>query len=141
MIATILYRMENKPSYSKKNPFSDVLENKWYTYGIAWGAEHKIVKGYGEGIFKPDQIVSREELCAILARYAEYKGLDMTQKAELSDFVDENKIGNWAKENVSFTVKVKLMHGNTKNQFMPKNQATRAEVATVICNLLRLIEN
>jgi uncharacterized repeat protein (TIGR02543 family) len=140
MIATILYRLENKPSYSKNNPFIDVLENEWYTDGIAWGAEHRIVKGYGEGIFKPDQIVTREELCAILSRYVKYKGLDLKQKSELTEFVDENQIADWAKETVRFTVKVELMHGNAQNQFQPKKQATRAEVATVICNLLRLLK-
>lgn len=140
MIATIIHRMENKPNYMESNPFNDVLEDKWYTDGITWCAEHKIVKGYGEGIFKPDQIVTREELCAILYRYAQYKGLDVTQKAQLSSFVDESEVGNWAKESVSYAVKAKMVKGNDHNQLQPKKQATRAEVATVVLNLSELIK-
>jgi uncharacterized repeat protein (TIGR02543 family) len=141
MIATILHRLENKPNYRESNPFHDVLENEWYTEGIAWCAEHKIVKGYGEGSYKPDQIITREELCSILYLYAQYKGLDVNQRAQLSSFADETQIGWWAKEFVSYAVKAELLQGNDRNQLQPKNQVTRAEVAAVILNLLQLLKS
>lgn len=141
MIATILHRLENKPEYKQNSPFHDVLENEWYTDGIAWCAQQGIDKGYGEGNFKPNQIITREELCAILYRYAEYKGLDMTKEANLSAFVDKNQIADWANNSMGFALKTELMQGNDHQQIQPKKHATRAEVATVIFNLLQLIES
>lgn len=60
----------------------------------------------------------------------------MTQKVDLSGFVDEDQIGDWAKDAVRFAVMAKLMQGNAHNQFQPKNQAIRAEVAVVMNKLL-----
>lgn len=117
------------------------MENEWYSDGIAWSAQHGIVKGYGARIFKPNQIITRAELCAILYQYVKYKELDVTEQVDLSEFVDQTQIADWAKDSARFAVKVELLQGNDHNQFQPKNQATRAEVAAVIYNLIQLIES
>lgn len=135
MITTMLYRLEGTPKANVKNPFNDVSENQWYTEAISWGAENGIVKGYGNGIFKPEQTITREELCAILYRYAEHKGISINSSTDLNTFVDASDISDWVKEAVSFVVAEGLMNGKGNNIFDPKGTAIRAEVAVVMLNL------
>ena len=82
MIVTILYRLENEPGVSGKSPFTDVAAGQWYTNAVAWAAANGIVTGTTDTTFAPNGNITREQMAAILYRYASYKGLDVSRQAD-----------------------------------------------------------
>ena len=132
MVATVLYRMEGEPAAKTQNPFSDIEDGKWYTDAINWGAENGILLGYPDGAFRPLQEITREQLAAIMMRYAAYKGHDVTMQSDLSSFVDGDLVSGWAKENVSWAVAVGLIKGRDGNRIAPLEYTTRAEAAMIL---------
>lgn len=95
MIVTILYRLENQPAAGSSN-FTDVPADQWYTNAVAWAAANGIVGGYGDGRFAPNDIITREQMAAILYRYAQYKGYDVGNTGDLSRYVDASQVsGLW----------------------------------------------
>jgi hypothetical protein len=134
MIATILYRLENEPEIEKQAEYSDVSDNEWYTEAINWGDANDILYGYGNDIFKPEQDITREEMAAIIARYLEYKGVEIDASSE--KFADNHEIGDWAKSSVDFARALNIIKGRGGNKFAPKAQATRAETAQILMNMI-----
>ena len=74
MLLTVLWRLENKPAASGTNPFTDVASDEWYTEAVIWSSEKKLIEGYDNGLFGPADTLTREQLVAILYRYAKFKG-------------------------------------------------------------------
>ncbi len=133
MMAAVLYNMEGKPACDKSGIFSDVADGKWYTDAVNWAASNNIVSGMPDGTYAPDQALTREQMASILYRYAEYKGIDVSARADLSTFTDGTTVSPWAQDVVQWAVAEKLMSGNG-NELQPKGTATRAQVATVLMN-------
>lgn len=131
MIVTILYRMEGEPE-TAASPFTDVEPGLWYSDAIGWGAANDIVNGYGDGRFGPNDQITREQMAAIFFRYAQYKGYDVTARADLSGYADADQISPYAVEAMQWAVGVKLIGGMTADTLAPKGQATRAQVATML---------
>lgn len=131
MIVTILYRMEGEPE-AAASPFTDVEPGLWYSDAIGWGAANDIVNGYGDGRFGPNDQITREQMAAIFFRYAQYKGYDVTARADLSGYADADQISPYAVEAMQWAVGVKLIGGMTADTLAPKGQATRAQVATML---------
>ena len=131
MIVTILYRMEGEPEAAAA-PFTDVEPGLWYSDAIGWGAANDIVNGYGDGRFGPNDQITREQMAAIFYRYAQYKGYDVTARADLSGYADADQISEYAVEAMQWAVGVKLVNGLTADTLVPKGQATRAQVATML---------
>ena len=133
MMAAVLYNMEGQPDCDKSGLFSDVADGKWYTDAVNWAASNNIVSGMPDGTYAPDQALTREQMASILYRYAEYKGIDVSARADLSTFTDGTTVSPWAQDVVQWAVAEKLMSGNG-NELQPKGTATRAQVATVLMN-------
>ena len=133
MMAAVLYNMEGGPACDKNGLFSDVADGKWYTDAVNWAASNNIVSGMPDGTYAPDQALTREQMASILYRYAEYKGIDVSARADLSTFTDGTTVSPWAQEVVQWAVAEKLMSGNG-NELQPKGTASRAQVATVLMN-------
>ena len=95
MIATILYRIEGSPAVSG-NQFSDVKASDYFANAVSWAAKNGIVNGYGDGTFKPNQPISREEMAAMVYRYAQYKNYDVSARADLSKYTDASTISSYA---------------------------------------------
>ncbi|HMM05292.1 MAG TPA: S-layer homology domain-containing protein [Clostridiales bacterium] len=131
MIVTILHRLEGSPEAGAANPFSDVAEGKWYTEAVVWAAEHKIVDGYGNGKFGPNDPITREQMAAILFRYARYMGYDLAAGADLSGFADQNAISGWALEAMSWSNAAGLIQGDGK-KLTPLGKAERCQVAAIL---------
>lgn len=135
MVVTILFRQEGEPA-AKKSSFIDIEAGQWYTDAVNWGAENGIVKGYEEegGVytFKPNQAITRQELAAIIYRYSEYKGYDVSARASLDTFPDGGTTHSWAKSNVQWAVAEGLISGTDGGRLVPLADATRAQVATVL---------
>ena len=131
MLVTVLYRMEGSPTISQPAGFTD-LRADWYADSVAWGAANGIVKGYDEKTFGPDDLVTREQIAAILHRYAQYKGYAEGETGNLTPFTDASQISDWAHENMIWAVGRKLITGRTADTLAPKATATRAEAAKIL---------
>lgn len=137
MLVTVLYRLEGEPAGTGSSSFSDVRSGSYYEKAVAWAAANGIVTGTGSTSFSPDAKLTREQLAAILYRYAQYKKLDTDAGAKLDSFSDAGNVSGYASEALSWAVSEGLING-ASGRLMPKGDATRAQVAAI---LHRFVEN
>ncbi len=137
MIVTILYRLEKEPA-AGTSPFTDVDATQWYAKAVAWAAANGVVNGTSPTTFNPNDPITREQMAAILYRYASFKGYDVTQKADLAGFTDAAQISDYAKDPMAWANKAGLIGGVSATTLQPQGSATRAQVATI---LMRFCEN
>ncbi len=138
MIVTILWRLEDQPEASGSCSFKDVNGNAYYAKAVAWAAEKGIVTGYDPETYGPSNHITREQLAAILYRYAKYKGYDVTAANNLSAFSDTADVSGYALAAMKWAVAEGLISGTTRSTLSPGDDATRAQVATI---LMRYFEN
>ena len=132
MIVTILWRMENEPAAKHGCPFADVRRGSYYEQAIAWASENGIVTGFDASTFAPDRAITREQLAAILFRFAAYRGMDaVTLRENLSGFQDRAAISTYAVSALNWAVGEGLMQG-TGDKLEPTGSATRAQVAAML---------
>lgn len=132
MIVTILWRMENEPAAKHGCPFADVRRGSYYEQAIAWASENGIVTGFDASTFAPDRAITREQLAAILFRFAAYRGMDaVTLRETLSSFQDQAVISAYAVSALNWAVGEGLMQG-TGDKLEPTGSATRAQVAAML---------
>lgn len=132
MIVTILYRLEGSPAVTGTSAFVDVPAGQWYTDAVNWAAANQIVKGTSATTFAPNDSITREQMAAILYRYAQYKGYDVTKKADLSGYSDNSQIGAYAKDALAWANAAKLINGVTNTTLAPQGNATRAQVSAIL---------
>lgn len=136
-IVTILYRMEGEPSVDGlENTFTDVKEGQFYTEAILWAASQGIVEGYGNGTFKPEAAITREQLAAILYRY---DGEQAVAENVLAAFPDVKKVSPYAVEAMNWAVAndlIKGIGGSASATLSPMASATRAQFATILMRYL-----
>lgn len=137
MIVTILHRMEGIPTIAGET-FTDVADGQYYSNAVAWASANGIVSGYGNGKFGPNDPITREQMAAILYRYAQYKGYDVSQSADLSKYTDAEQVSNYANTAIAWANAEGLINGVTLTTLVPQGNATRAQVATI---LMRFCEN
>ena len=131
MIATILYRLEGSPSTGSAS-FSDVSSGKYYAQAVAWTAENGIVSGYSASRFGPESAITREQLAAILYRYAAYKGYDVSALASLTGYADSSLVASYAKTPFAWAVQAGIISGTGANRLSPSTGATRTQVAAML---------
>ena len=132
MLVTILYRIEGEPITRGSTDFTDVELGRWYTKAVAWAASKDIVNGYGGGKFGPNDPVTREQLTTILYRYTAYKGESTAAfSGNLNRFKDAASVSNYAVDAANWAVGEGIINGSG-DLFMPKSNATRAQVAAII---------
>ena len=132
MIVTILYRLEGSPAVTGTSAFVDVPAGQWYTDAVNWAAANQIVKGTSATTFAPNDSITREQMAAILYRYAQYKGYDVTKKADLSGYSDNSQISAYAKDALAWANAAKLINGVTNTTLAPQGNATRAQVSAIL---------
>ena len=132
MVVTMLYRYEGSPLVSAQCPFQDVAAGKYYRNAVVWAAENQIVGGLGGNRFGPDEAVTREQLAAILYRYANYKGYDTQRSAGLARFADSADVGSYAVNAMKWAVAEGLLSGVSATELQPKGFAIRAQVAAIL---------
>ena len=138
ILVTVLYRREDQPE-AGDCPFTDVRAGEWYTDAITWAAENKIVEGYGDDLFGPEDSITREQFATILYRYAKYKGYDVTAKADITTFVDGSDTEAWAADAMAWAVAEKLINGIENNQLDPQGDAIRAQMAAILMRFCELV--
>ena len=137
MMATVLYRLEDAAA-TGTNPFADVPDGTWYTDAVTWANDAGIVLGTGTG-FAPNEPITREQIAAMFFRYAKYLGLDTEGRTPLTGFTDSDKVSSWAEEAMQWAINAGLFQGNADGTLNPKGNATRAEVATLLERMVKLI--
>ena len=134
MLVTVLWRAENKPQVNLIMPFADVEENAYYAGAVRWAASEGIVKGYSEVEFAPNDNITREQIAAIMHRYAAYKKYDISagENTNILSYADYAEISEYAIPSVQYAVGSGLMKGKTDSTINPSDNATRAETAEIL---------
>ena len=138
MLVTVLHRLDGADA-SGTNSFTDVLNGKWYTNAIAWASANGIVEGLSGNRFAPNAPITREQLAAILFRYAKACGYDVSARAELTAYADAAQVSTWAGDAMRWAVASGLISGRSGAQLAPKGEATRAEVAVILMNFVQKV--
>ena len=136
MLVTALWRMEEKPVVNYLMKFDDIVGNAYYAEAVRWSASEGIVNGYSDTEFAPDKKITREEIAAILGRYAEYKNVDTSVSGDLAQFTDQAQIADWARDNVAWAVGYGMLCGKGDGILDPQGNTTRAEAAAMLQRFL-----
>ncbi len=134
MIVTVLYRLEDEPSVGSV-AFTDVHDGEYYAKAVAWASANGIVNGYGNGKFGPNDAITREQFAAILYRYAQYKGYDVSvgESTNILSYADAQSISEYAVPAFQWSCGAGVMNGSN-GKLLPKANATRAQAAQLLMN-------
>lgn len=132
MLVTVLYRLDGSPEVNGSSTYQDVAPDAYYMDAVLWATQNDIVSGYGNGIFGPENTVSREQMATILYRYAKFKGYNTSLVKTLDAFTDRGTVADYAIRAMQWAVATELLSGTSETTLSPKNGATRAQVATIL---------
>lgn len=137
MIVTILHRMEGEPTAAGE-AFTDVEAGQYYAAAVAWASANGIVGGYGDGTFGPNDPITREQLAAILYRYAQFKGMDVSvgENTNILSYTDFDQLSEWAIPAMQWACGAGLISGVGGGALDPQGHATRAQIATILMRFL-----
>ena len=135
MLVTVLYRLEDAAAEGAGS-FTDVADGAWYENAVTWASSNKIVNGVGNGLFEPDQSITRQDLAVMLYRYAGFLGMDTAASGDLSRFCDQGQVASYAREAMEWAVDSGLISGRTGPTLAPTGTATRAEAAAILQRLI-----
>ena len=130
MIVSMLARLEGVTS-AEDAGFADVAANDWYATAVNWAASVGVVNGYEDDTFRPNAPITREQMAAILYNYADYKGYDVSARADLSDYADAESISSWAEDVLAWANAEGLINGMTATTIDPQGATTRAQTAAM----------
>lgn len=134
MIATILWRMAGSPAVNGSIGFSDVADGQWYSEAIRWAASEGIVAGYDNGKFGPDDPITREQFAAMLWRYAESAGYDVSigESTNILSYADAMNVSEYAIPAMRWACGSGVITGISEATLVPRGEATRAQAATML---------
>ena len=133
-LAAVLYRIEGEPAVAGTDAFSDTADGAWYSDAVLWASQEEVMGGYGGGRFGPDDPVTREQMTAILWRYA---GSPAADSASLSD---ADSMASYAVPAVNWAVSNGIVAPISGAAFAPKDNANRAQVAAALMNYDRMAQ-
>lgn len=139
MIATVLARMAGADGEMGTSRFADVASNTWYAQGVEWCVSAGIVSGVGNNMFAPEESLTREQLCVMLANYAKHMGVKLSN-TNASHATDSASISAWAFDAVMAMYNAGVVKGKPVNMIDPQGLATRAEVATMLERFIEIIK-
>ncbi len=138
MLVTILHRMAGTPAAAQPCAFSDVAEDDWFAGAVSWASEKGYVNGMGDGTFAPQAVLNRQQLCAILWRYAKDNGYDVSAKGEvLPTLTDRDDIASWAAEAMSWAMRRGLVD-LSRGSALPTHLVTRGDAAGTLGRFMEL---
>ena len=126
MMATVLYRIAGTPDMTGEQAYSDVAKGSWYETGVIWASQTGVMTGYGDNVFGPNDILTREQLATVLWRYAG------SPEATETEFSDSEEISSWAVAAAAWAQENGIMEGRPGGIFDPEANTTRAEAAAVL---------
>lgn len=145
MLVTVLWRMAGQPEAETAAQFSDVKQTDWFASAVAWAAQTGVVSGIGDGTFRPNQTVTREQIAAVMHRYLKLAAPQLQSgelTAQLGDYADGSGVSGWAREDMAWAIECGLISGKQQGEQILLDAlagATRAEVATVIQRFCALL--
>ena len=133
MLVQILYNLENRPAVSGESVFSDVAHSAWYADAVNWAAANGIVEGFGNGQYGPEDDITREQLAAILYRYAQYKNYDVSvgEDTNILSYSDAPEVSEYAVPAMQWACGAGIVEGYG-DVLDPTGNATRAQAATML---------
>lgn len=134
MMITVLYRAEEEPEVIGETTFEDIDENAYYAKAVVWGQQNGIVKGYSETEYAPEQDILREQIAAIMHRYAKYKGYDVSigENTNILSYEDFDEISEYAIPSMQWAAGSGMIKGRTESTLNPDASATRVEIAAML---------
>lgn len=141
MVTTMLYRVAGCPEVEAANPFTDVPADKWYTDAVTWAAAEGVVLGYGNGVFAPNDIVTREQMVTMLHRYVLLQDKDTGVRGDLTIFPDADRVRAYATDSMAWAVGTGLVLGYTDGDVTILNSRGDALRSQVAALFMRLNEN
>ncbi len=131
MVVTVLYRVEGSPAVSSDPSFSDVKSGTWYTDAVRWAKDNEIVNGTSPTTFAPNANITREQLAAIMMRYAKFKHFKIDTDQDISSYKDASKISAYAVDAMKWANKIGLITG-IGDTLQPRGTATREQFAAIL---------
>ena len=132
MVVTVLYRLQGSPEVDFRATFSDVKADKWYSDAVFWASENDIVNGVGGNKFAPMDTITREQLAAIIMRYAPKEFIITDERADITGYADYKRVHDYAREALSWANAVGLITGKTETTLAPREGATREQFAAIL---------
>ena len=139
MLVTVLYRLESASAKAADGKFSDVSADYWCADAITWAADNGIVGGYADGSFGPEKDITREQMAAMLYRYAKYMGMDTGVSGDLSKFSDKASVSAFAQDAMQWAVGNGIIAGTSNGTLNPGGYATRVQVAVMFQRMVALM--
>ena len=140
MVATVLYRMAGAPDVKYQSVFSDVPKTAYYAQAVTWAYQNKIISGYGNGKFGPDDNVTREEMAVMLCNYARFEGIKVSSSQSLNKFKDYKNTTAYAIPSMKWVVEKGILSGTEDNRLNPIADASRAECAKMLLQSYKIIK-
>ena len=134
MLVTVLYRNANEPDVANKSSFADIDMGSWYAKAVLWAKENGIVNGVTATAFAPNANITREQIAAIIYRYAKYRGYDVSvgEDTNILSYNDAERVSEYAISSMQYMVGSGLIKGKTDTTLNPSDNATRAEIAAIL---------
>ena len=139
MLVTVLYRLEGEPATNRSIPFADVDMGAYYANAVSWAKQNGIVNGVTETEFAPNDNITREQIAAIMHRYAQYKGYDVSvgENTNILSYDDFDSISEYAIPSMQWAVGSGLIKGKSESTLNPLDNATRAEIAAILHRFIK----
>ena len=137
--AAILYRLSGSPAVYGSS-FNDVPPSSYYSRAIAWASRRGVVEGYADGTFRPDAPVTRQQLAAILHRYAKLHRADSGERVPLETYRDAETVSPYARDALSWALAEGILQGTKQGDLQPHSQATRAQTAVLLDRFIEILD-
>ena len=139
MVSAVLMRISVDKNINTQTKFTDVKAGDWFNEAVMWAAGNGLFVGYPDGSFKPNKLVSRQELALILQKFLALHGINMDE-VKTWTYNDLDKIPAWSKDAVVAMAKIALVNGQTDTMYNPESEFTREELAVMLYNIIRWVE-
>ncbi|WP_165452215.1 lamin tail domain-containing protein [Paenibacillus thalictri] len=124
----------------EESAFQDVRADQWYASSVQTAAEKGFVMGYDGSTFKPDALVTREEMASMIVRAIRIAGHGGELSEAALSFSDKDRISEWARISVAEAVQAGIIEGMTEDTFVPADNATRAQAAAMVKRMMRFVQ-
>lgn len=139
MVATVLKRLSTKQTINNVQNFKDVKDKDWFAEAVKWAQTQGLIKGYEDGTFKANNLVTRQELAIIIERFLKNCGIKMEEIKELS-YKDIDTLPAWSKDAIIAMAKIGLVEGQTEEMYNPASEFTREELAVMLEKIIIWVE-
>ena len=139
-VAAVLMRISVDKNIYTESSFTDVKHGDWYNEAVKWAADKGLVVGYTDGSFKPNKLLTRQELAVIVQKFLVVHGIKMPEVKSWT-YKDTDKIPAWSREAVVNMAKLGLIEGQTDSIYNPTSEFTREDLAELLYKIIKWVEN